>query len=553
MWKQGRKVAAIAAAGGLLIAGASVGWVRTAAADQGGNGQGQNQGNGPGNDQGQGNDPAAAFATATPIKHLVVIFQENVSFDHYFGTYPWAANTDDSTFTAAPGTPTVNGLGNPNDPSSALLFHNPNSANPQRLSHSQALTCDQGHGYTAEQKAFDQGLMDKFVQFTNNVKCGTTGAAKPAGLVMDYYDGNTVTALWNYAQGFAMNDNSFNTVFGPSTPGALNLISGQTHGTASTGGGVDNGTVYGDPDPTFDDCSGATKVTMSGHNIGDLLNAANISWGWFEGGFTPSSTSGGTATCGTTHTNIVGTPVTDYIPHHEPFQYYASTSNPDHLPPTSPAKIGWTDQAKHQYDLSDFWTALADHNLPAVSYLKAPAYQDGHAGYSDPLDEQTFLVDTLNKLQSAPEWKSTAVVINYDDSDGWYDHVMAPIVNSSSSTEDALNGTGTCGNGTPLGGYEDRCGYGPRLPLMVISPFSRVNFVHNTLTDQTSSLRFVEDNWLGSARIEPVSGTGTPGDGLVGSFDNLAGPLNNLFDFGHPRAGKVFLDPTTGQATGSGE
>src|SRR5262245_18836670 len=87
-----------------------------------------------------------------------------------------------------------------------------------------ALTCDQDHSYTDEQKAFDNGLMDKFVEFVG--RSGTN--CQPGNIdVMGYYDGNTVTGLWNYAQHFAMNDNSFSSVFGPSTPGALNLISGQ--------------------------------------------------------------------------------------------------------------------------------------------------------------------------------------------------------------------------------------------------------------------------------------------------------------------------------------
>src|SRR6476661_4615004 len=82
----------------------------------------------------------------------------------------------------------------------------------------------------------------------------------------------------------------------------------------------------------------------------------------------------------------------DYIPHHQPFQYYLSTRNPKHAPPTSVAFIGKADPsgANHQYDLVRFWQALDAHNLPAVSYLKAPGYQDGHPGYSDPLLEQEF-------------------------------------------------------------------------------------------------------------------------------------------------------------------
>src|SRR5437763_7437993 len=417
-----------------------------------------------------GPDPAGA--TTTPIKHLVVIFQENVSFDHYFATYPNAANTDGQRFEAAPGTPTVNGL------RGGLLTSNPNASNPQRLTNSQAATCDQDHGYTAEQKAFDNGLMDQFVPNTGRgltlQQCltnegNTKGLASGTGTnpnyaVMDYYDGNTVTALWNYAQHYAMSDNSYSTNFGPSTPGAVNVTAANTYGTVcgpasaayntaactaptvTTSATVTptpgspqppgSGTMYIDADPYYDVCSwsqdghtAAQGMQQGGGNLGDALDADNLSWGWFQGGFAspdyvpgkPDTSSAATA-CTGVHQNILGNTVKDYSPHHEPFQYYQSTSNPQHLPPASIANIGHQDQANHQYDLKDFWAAAGNNNLPAVSYLKAPEYQDGHAGYSDPIDEQHFLADTINRLQSLPSWSNTAVVIAYDDSDGWYDH-----------------------------------------------------------------------------------------------------------------------------------
>jgi phospholipase C len=112
---------------------------------------------------------------------------------------------------------------------------------------------------------------------------------------------------------------------------------------------------------------------------------------------------------------------------------------------------------------------------------------------------------------------------------------MSPIVNQSQDpANDALTGDGTCGTNTPLAGFQDRCGYGPRLPLLVVSPFSKVNSIDHSITDQSSILRFVEDNWLGGERI---------GDG---SFDSLAGRLNPMFNFrGH--AAKLILNPTTGE------
>ena len=484
--------------------------------------------------------------TTTPIKHVVVIFGENVSFDHYFGTYPHATNTDGTPFTAAKNTPTVDGL------TPDLLTKNPNAFNPQRLSPSQALTCSQNHSYGAEQAAFDGGKMDQFVQKTETNKCsGQPTVFGQPGVVMDYYDGNTVTAMWNYAQNYAMSDNSYNTTFGPSTPGAINLISGQTHGTQAVtsvthdptsdpsvtspdANGV--GTVIGDPDPAYDDCSDknhtstANLASQGGKNIGDLLNEKGVTWGWFQGGFRPTGTAGGFAVCGQTHQNVGGIAVTDYSPHHEPFQYYTSTANPKHLPPTAVAAIGQTDQANHQYDTADFDAALTAGNMPAVSFLKAPAYEDGHAGNSSPIDEQRFVVDEINKIQQSKDWASTAIVLAYDDSDGWYDHANA-IVNGS---QDATQDQSIC-SGTPvrLGGYADRCGYGPRLPLEVVSPFSKVNFVDHTRTDQSSVLKFVEDNWS----------TGRIGDS---SYDASAGDLTNMLDFKGPKAPAVTLDSGTG-------
>jgi phospholipase C len=488
-------------------------------------------------------DNAAAAAT-TPIKHVVVIFQENVSFDHYFATYPHAANLKgEPRFTPVPGavTASVNGL---ND---VLRAANPNSVAPFRLSPAQSYTCDQDHDYTPEQQAIGEGQMNKFVETVGVGSPGCPDYGHGKGLVMGYYDGNTVTAVWNLAQRFAMSDNSFNTTYGPSTPGVLNLVSGQAGGVdaAHTKGDLSEAvianSVIGDPDPFFDDCSGSSQVAMTGKNVGDLLNAAGLTWGWFQGGFAPSSRSAtGTATCGVKTPNLGGVQNTAYSAHHQPFQYYASTANPHHLAPTSVAAIGHTDQANHQYDLADFYNAVRAHNLPAVTFLKATKSQDGHAGYSSPLDEQVFLATVLNTLQHTPEWGSTAVIINWDDSDGWYDHVMPPLVNPSTTAADALTGAGSCGSGEPLAGLEGRCGHGPRLPLLVVSPYSKVNFVDHSVTDQSSILRFIEDNW----------GLGRIGGG---SFDAIAGSLDNLFDFsGRHLAAPVFLNPTTGQATPAG-
>jgi phospholipase C len=502
----------------------------------------------------------------TPIHHIVIIFQENISFDHYFGTYPNAVNTEgEPPFYALPNTPTVNGY------TQQMLTKNPNylnttnaagAANPFRLDRSQVATADQNHNYTPEQAAVHGGLMDLFPS-----QVGVAGPPPAAGLfpgpgvttglTMGYYDGNTVTALWNYAQRFAMSDNSYGTTFGPSTPGAINLISGQTNGVIGningTGSVVDgtNGTMtdIGDADPLGDVCSTTTseEFSMSGTNIGDLLNAAGVSWGFFEGGFDLTVTNAnGTTGCNRSTTSAVtNTKKADYIPHHQPFQYYKSTANPTHVRPKSVMTIGQAgDPGNHQYDTHDFYDAVNAGNYPAVSFLKAPGYQDGHAGYSDPLDEQTFIVQVINFLQQqSGDWEHTAVVIAYDDSDGWYDHQMGPIVNQSATAADALTANGSCGAGSAAlpgpasngASVQGRCGYGPRLPLMVISPWARQNFVDHTVTDQSSTIRFIEDNWLNGQRIGN------------GSFDAIANSIADMLELTKANNRHLILDPSSGE------
>ena len=569
----------------------------------------------------------------TPIKHLVVIFQENVSFDHYFGTYPHATNSDGQPFHGAGGaeinglynTPGLNGQG-------TLLTNNPNNdkdgnqVDPRRLDPADiddVLTCDQDHNYNDEQKAFDDGKMDQFVtsvgtgptgSFGNNVS--PEGDPCNADMVMNYYDGNTVTGMWNYAKNFGLSDNFFASTFGPSAPGAVNLVSGNTgnvglqiNGAATDGDTVADGqggaSLIADAQPYYDDCSTRDAVSLNGTNLGDELNAKGLSWGWFQGGFKPSTTfaqalaltstsqptstftpdqfknyfanannrpanSSNQALCDTVHP--VGIAVggngqygykDDYIAHHEPFQYYASTANPHHLAPASLAAIGTDtqsyvsgvpqfDTANHQYDMSDFNALVAaighgflsPDNLPAVSFLKAPGYQDGHAAYSDPYDEQQFVTSEINALEQTPDWSSTAVIITYDDSDGFYDHAYSGVHNPSNTSgvanppgpQDFLTGTGLCGAGTPLAGQSGRCGYGPRMPLLLISPWAKRDAVNHTLTDFGSIDKFVEDNW-GLPRIP-------------GSFDSMAGSLNSMFDFHGHGDPKLFLDPNTGQPAG---
>ncbi|MFZ0818165.1 MAG: alkaline phosphatase family protein, partial [Candidatus Sulfotelmatobacter sp.] len=144
---------------------------------------------------------------------------------------------------------------------------------------------------------------------------------------------------------------------------------------------------------------------------------------------------------------------------------------------------------------------------------------------------------------------NTALVVLYDDSDGWYDHQLGQIVNSSRTAADALTAPGQCGSGTlSLAGInpatthaQGRCGYGPRQPLLVISPWAQHNFVDSSVTDQTSVIRFIEDNWLNGERIGN------------GSFDTIANSISSLFNFHQTVTNDLFiLNENTGEPVNTG-
>jgi phospholipase C len=235
----------------------------------------------------------------------------------------------------------------------------------------------------------------------------------------------------------------------------------------------------------------------------------------------------------------------DYSAHHEPFQYYRSTANPDHLPPSSIAMIGRTDQANHQYDMSDFYAALRNRVMPAVSFLKAPRYEDGHAGYSDPLDEQRFIVNTVNLIERSRFWRHTAILIAYDDSDGFYDQVAPPIVQFDKERVPGpvVDGHQWPGNKCqPRAGLSaglpplvGRCGYGPRLPMLLLSPWARPNSVDRNAMSTDAILRFIEDRFAHHRRIGH------------GSLDLVAGSLDGVFSLATPHPRPLVLSPATGE------
>jgi phospholipase C len=393
--------------------------------------------------------PMVSFAqsndasTNTPIKHTIVIYQENRSFDNYFGTYPTAPG-----FHALPGTPTVNNI----PPGSMNLDANGNPHSPQNLDNT-LKTKDVDHGYNDMIKGYDNGKMDMVYQ-VNEAKAAGTG-----DIAMGYYDYKAIPALWQYAQHFTLADNFFSAVWGPSTPNALYLIAAQS--------GTKDKPITGDPAPKDgfgpDQAWGPLTYNLTYKNIGDELSAKGISWAWYQSGYAAKDST--------------------YSSHHNPFQYFQNYED-----------------GKYNNNLKDYnnlATDIANGKLPAVSFVKAGYDSDEHPSNSDPSGE-SFTVKTINAIMKSPYWKDTAIIVTYDESGGYWDHVAPPQVTPG---PDGLQGDGT------------------RMPALVVSPYAKQNYVSHVQYDTTSILKFIETNYGVSA---------------LNNRDANANNLLDAFDFNHP-------------------
>ena len=402
---------------------------------------------------------SAPVVTVTPttsaqvIKHVVVIFGENVSYDHYFGTYPNALNLPgESAFTAAAGTPAAAGL------TTGLLTANPNlsltngagASNPFRLSSAQAVTADQDHGYTDEESAFHAGKMDMFPHLGRAPRIPRPSPPQPVpppsppppALTMGYYDGNSATALWNYAQHYSDERPLLRHQLWSLHPRcAVNLVSGQTNGVVNTvnpGSSVvadGNGglTLISDADPTGDICSSTTYLRQ--HVRQERRRSAQRRQrhlGLVRGRLRPQPSPTRTAPPAA---SVRPSPPSPAHRRTTPHTTSPSSTMParHQLPPTPAQLINRRRSARRTSPTTsttshDFTDALAAGNMPAPSASsRLPRYQDAHAANSDPIDEQHLRCHHGQCHRAvALLVQNTAIIIAYDDSDGWYDHLFEP-------------------------------------------------------------------------------------------------------------------------------
>lgn len=351
------------------------------------------------------------------ISHLMIVVMQNSSFDHLFGKYPGA-----------------NGL----DPSAASYKQADQSGSmiqPQLLT--DLSPADLNHTQKSYEIAYDAGKMDKYafengdmsMDYFDNTSSGTANDGQQVG----------VSTLWNYAQQYALSDNFFPSAMASEPSNMLYMTSAEV-GTGSDAFGY----------PQLDSCTeslfqqnqnvGATITPpLTFKNVGDQLTAANISWNFYQEFF--SNEQNGTCL--------------HYVPQENPFQYFQSSANGNNV---------------QNFSFSTFQSQLTSGTLPSVMWVQPSPGHSMHPGQGSIANGIEWLSNFVGALKNSSAWSSTAIIVVWDESGGWYDHVPPP----------QLSGT---------------LGLGARVPVLVISPSAKTNYISHKQMDFVSILRFIQWNW----------------------------------------------------------
>jgi acid phosphatase len=431
--------------------------------------------------------PVLARRQGTPlqkINHLVVIYQENWSFDSLYGRFPGANGIEQ----AGPAMVQVDRDGNPypklpqpmnttfSPPQPDLRFPADLPVAPFDKSKYVApnqLTGDAVHRFYHEQYQINGGRMDKFVAWSD-----------AGGLVMSYYDATNMPE-GNLAKEFTLLDNFFHGAFGgsflnhqflicacvPTWPDAPANIVAQvdanglmTRDGQVTPDGFAVNTSYSVNTPRP---AGITDLTMllpaqTAPTIGDRLSDENVSWAWYAGGWTPA---------------VLGHPDPLFQYHHQPFAYFANYAD------------GTPGRADHLKDEYDFYSDVLAGTLPAVSFVKPLGPDNEHPGYAALTYGQLHVADLVRTIQTSQYWDDTAIIITYDENGGFWDHVAPPVV--------------------------DRWGPGTRVPAIIISPFARRGFIDHTQYDTAAILKFIEERW----NLPPLGERDANAGNLLSAFE----------------------------------
>jgi phospholipase C len=351
---------------------------------------------------------------APAVSHLIIVMMQNHSFDNLFGTFPGA-----------------NGL-DPTAASYSQVDLSGSTVSPTLLA--DLSPADLNHDRTSYIAAWDNGKMDKYA-YTNG------------DLSMQYYD-NTVSGLtsdnqkfgistlWSYAQNYALADNFFASAMNNEPANGLYMVAATIHDDHTSGSF-----------PYYDNCSavfksqsgGSIAVPLTETNVGDQLSSKDVSWAWYQENFNTSQDS----TC------------QDYVPQENAFQYFTSTANSSHV---------------QTFTMSGFQSSLGDGSLPSVVWIQGDGVHTMHPGAGNVLDGIQWLDNIVQAVKKSSIWSNTAIIVLWDESGGWYDHVAPPQLANTQ-------------------------GLGARVPVVIISPLAKAGYISHQQMDFVSILRFIQFNW----------------------------------------------------------
>jgi len=417
------------------------------------------------------------------IQHVIVIMQENRSFDHYFGTFPGA-----NGIPMANGVPTVCAP-DPHSGSCVRPFHDPGFADIGGAHHApDAVT------------AIDGGRMDGFVVAAQEAAQRVCrfqfdpGCSLGRPDVMGYKTNAEIPNYWTYARQFVLQDAMFEPVASWSLPAHLFMLSGWSARCPAPGDPMK--CVTNIAEPGWNHFGAEPNPDYAWTDLTWLLHQAGVSWGYYVASGTQPDCADGEILC-TPIAQHAGTP--DIW---NPLPFFETVSQDK--------------QSSNIQEQSDFFRQLAAGTLPAVSWLVPDGVHSEHPpGLIS--DGQAYVTGIINAVMRSPEWSSSAIFLAWDDWGGFYDHVGPPVVSGS--------------------------GYGLRVPGLVISPYARQGLIDHQTLSFDAYLKFIEDDFLGGARIDPATDGRPDARPTVPENASILGDLSVDFDFGQAPRLPLLLDP----------
>jgi phospholipase C len=421
------------------------------------------------------------------IQHVVIIMQENRSFDSYFGTYP-----------GADGIPMANGQPSVCVPdlqrgTCVYPYHDSKDVNGGGP-----------HGESAANTDIDGGRMDGFIASEEQARvknCANTlnpaCARGAADEVMGYHDGGEIPNYWSYAKNFVLQDHFFESDRGWSLPAHLYDVSAWSARCLLPIEPLSCASAPQNPESVPEFSKTGAEPTYPWTDLTYLLHKHHVSWGYyvFAGG-EPDCVNDEALTCEPLAQNAQTPQIWNPLP-------YFSDVHED-------------GQLENIQSLDSFYLAAEIGALPAVSWVVPNAKVSEHPPARVSMG-QAYVTTLINAIMRSPDWWSTAIFLTWDDWGGFYDHLSPPNV--------------------------DRGGYGLRVPGLVISPYARYGYIDHQILSDDAYLKFIENDFLEGERLDPATDGRPDSRPSVRENAPILGSLVRDFDFSEPPA-PPFILPT---------